>query len=167
MPAARPFWVHAPPGNPEASREGSCRRWLTAVGAKRAERSRTRPLHEGSGHSSSMCKEHTQAKPPSLASLSLSLSGILGPERDTCPGLPLPRRQLSLGFRASTTRHQRASQDGVYPPAAMIPAGASGEKSLPVSLGSCGQGPLTVVAPAANRARCCLYTVIYASTRFP
>ena len=54
MPAARPFWVHAPQGSFVTTREGSCRRWLTAVGAKRAERSRTRPLHEGSGHSSSM-----------------------------------------------------------------------------------------------------------------
>ncbi len=44
--------------------------------------------------------------------------------------------------------------------------GFGGEVTPPRS-GSCGQDPLTVVAPAANRTRCCLYTVISASARFP
>jgi len=44
-----------------------------------------------------------------------------------------------LGFRASTARHQRASQDGLYPLTVMKPARALGEKSLPLGLGAVGR----------------------------
>lgn len=44
--------------------------------------------------------------------------------------------------------------------------GFGGEVTPPRS-GSCGQDPLTVVAPGAGRMRCFLYSAIFASARFP
>ena len=111
---------------------------------KRAERSRTRPPVEGERGTGQARKglrrlsRHRSLRFRFRCHPQHKLYGILVTKMVNVPRSAFTTPAM-LGFRASTARHQRASQDGLYPLTVMKPARALGEKSLLLGLGAVGR----------------------------